>query len=246
MDCCPLQGFCQQLVGCLRDLQVATEAIDETCAGLFPCAAILENSRVLFQHADAQNAALLSTFVAKMFLSNPIECTDTTADYLLNQQPFRCPELEIEIYQPCQTRSCCFWTANSWTRNCILEYRVTHACDLLGVTDLAIILGLGDRGAKQQLQEAIVEAQYWALKNKLATTPVPASTFPPFPPDHAFHESVAEATIRSRFSIAPLRVLLIAVESFASLKAACAAVDVPPERFLALCQQYGINAVHLI
>jgi hypothetical protein len=246
MPKCNLTGFCQQLTKRLQEIGVDADAIDTTCAGVFPCQAVLENSRLLFQQVDTQNAAMMSLFVSKIFQNNPIECTDTNADYLLHQSPFRCPELEIEIYQPCRACSCSFWTPNAWTRNCILDYRVNHASDLLEVKEIAFLLDVGLPGARQRLGDAIAAARFWALKNKLANdTELAGDASAPLPlPAPA--ESAEETEIHTRFKIAPPRVLRIATESFASLKAASAAVAIQPDRFLSLCQQYSIPATHLV
>lgn len=237
--------------------------VDTICAGVFPCQAVLENSRLLFQQVDTQNAAVMSLFVSKMFQSNPIECTDINADFLLRHRPFRCAELEIDIYQACQVRSCSYWTPNSWTRNCIVDYfaetrqesatrpqsqKVNQVSDLLELKEIAFLLDVGIPGARQRLEEAFKEARFWALKDRIrkADELSEASSEPtPLPPQEAI-ESEEEAEIRARFKISSPRVIRIATESFASLKAASAAVAIQPDRFLSLCQQYSIPATHLV
>jgi hypothetical protein len=156
--------------------------------------------------------------------------------------------------------SCAFWTANSWTRNCILDYRVTfanpHAKDhirgLLEVKDLAFLLGLGLPEAKRQVNESIAAARYWALKNRLSAAAdadaagisddLPEDPEKPQDPP----ESDVEEVIHRRFGIGATRVLKIAVQSFATIKSAAQAVDVPDDVFLTLCMRHGIVATHLL
>jgi hypothetical protein len=260
MSTCMLKGFCTVLAKQLHEVGVDDTAVSTTYQDSFPCDAVLENSRLLFQHVDPSNAAAVSRFIQRLFPGTPVEPTDTTADFLLHQQPFRCTELDIEVYQPCSVKSCAFWTANAWTRNCILDYRITFANDhakdhtrgQLEPKDLAFLLGLGLPNAKQKVNDAIAAARYWALKNRLSTAAAAESAGlvetqpenPENPQDPP--ESAEEEIIHRRFGIGATRVLAIAVQSFATVKSAAQAVDVPPDVFLTLCMHHGIVATHLL
>lgn len=248
---CLLKGFCTVLAKQLHDIGVEATAISSECQDAFPCEAVLENSRLLFQHVDQGNAAVISAFVRQLFPDTPVTPTDTTADFLLHQQPFYCQELDIQIYQPCSVKSCAFWTANSWTRNCILDYRVNHVKDLLDVKDLAFLMGLGLPGARQKVNDAIAAARYWALKNRLSAVADAEAAGIAEPEEIVVStelsaESVLEEAIHVRFGIGAARVLRIAAQAFASVKSAAQAIDIPPDRFLTLCMQHGIVVTHLI
>jgi hypothetical protein len=226
----------------MRRVGVHATSIDITCSNNKPCESVYENTRVLAQHIDAKNACVVAEFVRDTFKGDvPIDTTDTALDRMLKSAAFQCPELHIDVYQPCTVRSCAFWTPNQWTRNCMLAYRVEHARDTLDLRELSFLLDESVSSIRTQMSHAVADARKWALVTKIEREEKPELVVG----GEAAAELPELSTIRAKFGLSPRRVVKIALESFATLKSAAQALGIAPEKFKAICEFFALPANHL-
>jgi len=225
----------------MRRIGIHLNSIDTTCTGGFPCETVHENTRVLAQHVDSKNAEVLAQFIKSLFQNNvPIDKTATALDRMLHSAPFHCPEIQIDIYQPCTVKSCSFWSPNQWARNCILCYRVDQSRDMLDNKELAILLNKNIGDIRAGVIKAIGEARTCALAARLEKEEAE--------PEIELNADVVPTeldVIRANFNLSPLRVLKIACDTFATIKSAAQALNISPDRFKSLCDFFQLPALHM-
>jgi hypothetical protein len=225
----------------MRRVGIHLNSIDTTCSGEFPCAVVHDNTRILAQHVDADNAGIVAEFVKGLFQGNvPIDTTETALERMFHTVAFQCPELHIDIYQPCTAKSCAFYSPNQWARNCILCYRVDHTRDMLDNKELSFLLdkSLGD--VRAGIAHAIGEARTCALAARLEKE----EKEPEVEGEEATVPTELDI-IRSNFHLSPQRVLKIACDTFATVKSAAQALNVSPDRFKSLCSFFRLSTAHL-
>jgi hypothetical protein len=110
------------------------------------------------------NAEHVTKAVQKIFSGTlPIDRTTTALSLAFDRPPFKCPELEINIRQPCSVQSCAFWTPREWTRNCIIYYMVDQNRDSLDLKELTILLGEETQTVRKRWNAAVAASSHTAM-----------------------------------------------------------------------------------
>jgi hypothetical protein len=266
---CELYSFCKALQGFLLKLGIGSNEIATECKGHFPCKSIDLNTQVLLQYTDATNTDAVMAWVKRLFGGKlPVENSTNVMDKMIHNPPFRCPEINLEIYQPCSIQSCSFHTNNVWTRNCILNYRVDHYCDALDLKELAFLLELPLQDLKARVNNILAKTRKWALKSKIEQEGIA---------DYAPVETKGMCCVCGREVVVPNqigeylycgvlcssrkppycidaeknfhlpveRILTICVNSFASVRPICHALGLSQVQLQHLCRQHHVDIANL-
>jgi hypothetical protein len=165
---CRAHKSCQQLRSLLLETGLE-EAEVRACPKIkvWPCSEMAGNARLLFQQATPPLAGKIVRFISTLF-PNPTAVFNQDVRQLLNESPFHCPEINVDIYQPCGVTSCAFHVVERrWTRNCILYYRVRHEKDSLSVNELAILLQQDVPVVRNELTRTLKSLSQGALKETI-------------------------------------------------------------------------------
>lgn len=267
---CSAFETCTTLRELLSELDTPPESIATVCAAEdfeeWPCAAFLENARVLYTVVSLDNAKDAVAFIASLF-PNRSSMISGKFHPLSDQTPFNCPELGVDIYQPCKVASCAFHTENDWTRNCILYYRLRQGREILNLNELSFLTkievsslrtlinktlkGLG-HGA---LKESIAQEQFDKRVTYLSTNNICVVCEGKAPSKKSAlvksgffycsrdcYKRKAPTVIRleREFELPIEQLLAMCVQKFSSIKNMCNALGVGQSVFLDLCNRYVI------
>jgi hypothetical protein len=165
---CPSYGICVDLRKLLKktggqaSVEKLCEAEDE-----WPCRFLLKNVQTLYGAVSPENAGDVLEFVSELF-ARPEQMVSTQFQRNAQRSPFHCPELDIDMYQPCAVSSCTFYTDNAWTMNCILFYRLHQGKEVLSLNELSFLLGKDVGGLRASLNKAFRSLGEAALKETIS------------------------------------------------------------------------------
>lgn len=166
MPTCKLSRVCGEIKRTLRRCG-ADHDIDDTCTGDGFCSAAINNARKLYHYVNTDTAKYVTKSIQKIFGGEfPIDRSTTVLDLAFNKPPFKCPELDINVRQPCSVSSCAFWTAREWTRNCIIYYMVDQNREGLDLKDLTILLGEETNSVRKRWNAAIALSSHRGMELK--------------------------------------------------------------------------------
>jgi len=165
---CPSYLACNDLRELLHLVGTPGDSIDWDCpigAG-WPCKSMVDNARCLYTEISPQNAEQVLRYISTLFVT-PEKMVSWDFEKLSRTAPFKCPELGIDIHQPCKVSSCTFYTDNHWTRNCILLYRLKQERDVLSLNELAFLLDRDVGSLRSQLNKSVRFLGQAALKETI-------------------------------------------------------------------------------
>ena len=140
------------------------------CNGSWPCPNLISNSREIFDTLTPDQVTPIFELLQEL---SPNKLPIRSSKSLLTEEPFPCPEIGISIYQPCQVKSCAFFTDHSWTRNCLLYYRVHQEVSQLSVSELAFLLKRSVGTIRKSLSSTMKLVRKAALKETISHQPEP-------------------------------------------------------------------------
>ena len=265
---CRAHKSCQQLRVLLIEAGLEENQV-KNCPEVrgWPCGEMLNNAQQLFQLVSPKIASQVVRFVSTLF-PDPSKVFSQDVRRLMNESPFHCPDIDIDIYQPCGVESCAFFTANRWTRNCVLYYRVRHERDTLSVNELSFLLGQDIPTIRNELTRTLKSLSQGALKETIVQEGVQ---------DQVTHLEVdtlccvcekpilfkGRRIVRSglvycsrvchvkkppvvigierTFGLPIARLLALCVDKFGSVKNMSGALGIGQNMFLDLCRRYSIS-----
>lgn len=143
----------------------------------WPCYEFPANLRLLGDTVNSESADAIIEFVEDLFEGHLEELYDAPRS-INNEPPFRCPEIDVDIYQPCNVSSCSFHTDQvPWSRNCILHYLARHDCyveragPVLTNHDLSILVGASPTSVRSAISKATARMRQGALKEEIQKEP---------------------------------------------------------------------------
>ena len=168
---CPSQDVCSDMCSSLLKFRLPEDFIELECPPgedvAWPCAAMLKNARSLYNCVSPSTAVETLELIKPLF-SSPEQLISSRFSQYLDDPPFHCPELNVDMYQPCLVTSCAFHTDNPWELNCILFYRLRHERDVLSLNELAFLLGHHVGVLRSRLNGIFRKLSYGALKEMIA------------------------------------------------------------------------------
>ncbi len=268
MPTCKLKRTCSRLKTLLRRLAVDDEVVAQTCDGTRPCHSAFDNAMLVTQHLNIDNANLVSDFLKHQHGGRlPIDNTNGSAQHIFEQRPFACPELGVEIRQPCCVESCAYWTNHRWTRNCILYYLVDQGRMGLDSKELSFLLHQTIPELRKHTNMVLAEMRRWALFNKTAQVDEEQ------PPDVVALEDCCvvcaaelqkgtvlkdgfqycsrtcldkrppvDLRIEQEFKLPVQRVVQICTSSFASKRPMCHALNCTTKQLDELCSRHDVDS----
>ena len=275
MPRCILKRDCSQLYELLRRIGVDESSIARECGVEGPCQAVFDNMLLVMHNLNVDNAQHVSDFLKARYEGRlPIDSSSSTLKQIFDLRPFQCPELDIKIRQPCQVHSCSYWTNHSWTRNCIMFYRIDQGRDSLDRKELTFLLDQTSTEIQKRINLVLAEMRRWALRNKTLDNdqdPAPSAPEPTMedccmvcaaPIDKgAIHKQgfrycgrecynqkpPLDFRIEQEFHQMPVaRVLRICIDSFAAKRPMCHALNVTSKQLDDLCNRYPVGISALI
>ncbi len=266
---CPSYLACNDLRELLHLVGAPKENVDWNCpiGASWPCQGMVENARLLYSEISPQNSEQALHYISTLF-ATPEKMVSWNFEKLSKIPPFRCPELGIDIYQPCKVSSCTFHTDNHWTRNCILFYRLKQDRDVLNINELAFLLNRDVGSLRTQLNKAFrflgqaalqetIERDYLdqqvelpkrslfcgACGKKVGTgrKAVRKSGFVYCNRDCAQERPPAVLKVERIFAVPLEELLEICLHRFSSVRNMCAALGISQPIFWEWCQKYSVE-----
>lgn len=266
MAACALKKSCSELHNLLRSMGVDEANILQECDEGGPCQAAFDNAMQMHYYLNVDNARCVSDFLKQRYSGRlPITSSGGTIKQIFDQRPFGCPELEIEIRQPCRVRSCSYWTNHSWARNCILLYRSDQGRESLDLKELTFLLDQTSTELRKRTNVILAEMRRWALRNKtehLDVTEMPTAAVEDCccvcvnkVGNGAIHKQglrycsrdchnrkpPLDFRIEQEFRLPVDRVLRICIDSFAAKRPMCHALNVTSKQLDDLCGRYEVE-----
>lgn len=266
---CSSYEVCKKLKSLLIELNVAEDDVADSCGDsiTWPCDSLLHNAQQLYDHVSTSNAAQVLEFIIPLF-SIREQLISKHFNPHSTELPFNCPEMGIDIYQPCLVTSCAFHTSDPWALNCILFYRLRHEHDTLNLNELSFLLDKDVGYLRSTLNKTFRQLSQGALKETIAreganelTVRVHSDTVCAVC-EHKL-EGRRRAIVKSGFVycsrecvrckppqvikleqelLLPIeRILDLCVQQFSSVKNMCAALGVGPSIFLRWCDHYSVE-----
>jgi len=269
---CPAHQECVKLAELLKSLAVVYDSVDahtSTCLDrtAWPCEVMLKNARSLYLSVDRSNYETVFQYLVGLF-SDKTMLLDYYVGDSLDKFSFTCPDIGIEIRQPCAVASCAFFSTNSWFKNCILYYRLRHERDVLSVNELSFLLNRDSTSVRSSISKTIQLLGGHALKDFITHESISGASRRL--PAVARVCSVCETSIpegdrgvvrggfcycsvgcvgvkpptalklEREFSLPINKILSICVSKFSSVKAMCSALSIGQSVFLSLCSRYDV------
>jgi hypothetical protein len=265
---CKAHKSCQQLRVLLTEAGLEEPEI-KSCPTpkIWPCDEMVTNARALFQLVSPGMASQVVRFISTLF-PDPSAVFNQDVRRLMNESPFHCPDIDIDIYQPCGVNSCSFHTANRWTRNCVLYYRVRHERDSLSVNELSFLLGQDVPTIRNELTRTLKSLSQGALKETIVQEgvqdqvthlevdtlccvcekPIVAKSRRVVRAGLVYCSRVCHQKkppvvvgIERTFGLPIARLLELCVDKFGSIKNMSGALGIGQNMFLDLCRRYDIS-----
>lgn len=265
---CPTYSVCKDLRKKLRKFGIPKEDVHSYCdaAAPWPCIHMVSNARLLYEVVSPANSQEVLEFIEPMFATRQQLISDRFADDY-KEEPFRCPELSVDIFQPCTATTCAFYTNNPWTRNCILYYRVRHGRETLNLNELSFLLGREVPVLRSSLNRTAKLLSHWAFKETIEREHLNEMVSRITPENvcvvcerrtdgtrrmlhkGGFHYCGRNCVrkkppqiirLEQEFSLPIERLLTLCVERFSSTKTMCAALGMGHTVFLSWCKRYSV------
>jgi hypothetical protein len=265
---CTLKRTCKALDNLLGEMGVEHPSF--VCNGTRPCRSIFDGVRLAYRYLNPDNAQIVAAFIRSLFGDTlPIARSTNAISQITENPPFHCPELDIDIYQPCQVKSCAYWTShNEWTRNCILYYFVDYQREELDVKELAFLLDETSIQIRSRTIHAMTKLRNLALKHKTRqeqlNRPVKIygngcsvcgkTTEKPYTYHSGYTYCSAacyskkpplDLQLETEFGLAAKRVLEVCIDSFIGRRPVCHALGVTTKQLNTLCARHCIDISHL-
>ena len=267
MSTCPWKRVCEPLWELLLRLDVDASSISQECRDDGPCHGVFDNIMLVTAHINVDNAYLVHEFLTALYGGQlPIDSAGGTIKQIFSQRPFGCPEIDVEIRQPCRVRSCGYWTNHAWTRNCILFYRIDQGRDSLDLKELTFLLDQTSTELRKRTNLILAEMRRWALHNKAEQLEIPTVMEPAVVGDRCCvcgnkidkgsvtkggfqycgracveHKPPLDFRIEQEFKLPVDRVLRICIDSFAARRPMCHALNVTTKQLEDLCGRHAIE-----
>jgi hypothetical protein len=262
---CRSYDVCQDLRKLLKKSKVSRAEISFNCEKTdpWPCHHMYSNARLLYNSISPENSAASLDFLATLFTS-PDKLIGQRFTQEANEAPFHCPDLDIDIYQPCEVKSCSFHTKNPWTLNCILFYRLRQGREVLSLNELAFLLDRDVGSLRTALNKTVRHLSSAALKETIARE-APDERSPIVLKDglcvscHRPVEDAPKPTTKSGYSYCskfcvdskppaavrleqelelPIRrILSLCIDRFSSVRNMCNALGIGPTVFISWCRK---------
>jgi hypothetical protein len=265
---CRIRHRCRTISRLLRRLDPDAVSELQQCDAKAPCQQAVDTALMVHHHINPENAELVGAAIQKIFDGKlPIDQT-TNSLVVLQKPPFMCPEIGLEIRQPCSVQSCSFWTDKSWTRNCILYYMHERDRDSLDLKEMTILLGDATGSIRKRLNDLVVQVRRNAMMLKTqqaaqdmvepensacATCGVEISGTPVLHGDVLYCSetcapvrSSVELQLEADFHLPAARVLAICMSNFFGLRHICHALNITTKQFQRLCADHEIDIQHLL
>ena len=231
------------------------------CNGEWPCPNLLDNAREIFHALTPDHPEPVLDLLQEMSEGKlPI----SSSKELLKENPFPCPELRVDVYQPCITRSCEFHIDHAWARNCIVYYRVYKETTKLTIEELELLLKRSRVEISKILKSTMKKLRNAALKETISQDSEDTITRLDPPDICVVCESTIEKPFRrttkyiycgdqcylfkppfiidleKEFNLQIVRLLQVCVNTFRSPKAIAHALGITPSKLTLLCNRYSI------
>jgi len=266
---CPSYVVCQDLRNLLKKFHVAKEDIADLCieSDTWPCSTMAHNVRLLYNSITPATTKEVLEFITPLFAQRE-QLISNRFNHRSTEPPFHCPELDIDMYQPCLASSCAFHTADPWSLNCILFYRLRHERDTLNLNELSFLLDKDVGMLRSLLNRTFKQLSHGALKETIAmdgSSEIVTRVHPENVCVVCEHkvESRHKMVVKSGFTYcgkkcarykppqvirleqeleSPIEsVLLLCVERWANVKSMCAALGIGPSVFVDWCKRYSVE-----
>jgi len=265
---CKSYQTCEELLELLRANGFGEDA-SPLCDGTgeWPCTSMVENARILYTSVTPDNVKDTLIFVSKLF-KDKSALHKKDMQELTKDAEFSCPEIGIDIYQPCSVTSCSFYTDNAWTNNCILCYRLRYGHEMLSLNDLSVLLKVDVVTLRTQLNKSLKSLSHGALKETIAQDgademithldvdrvcsvcekTIPDEQVPLVKADFTYcgddcyrYKPPVVLRIERDFGLPISSVLTLCIKKFSNLKSMSSAVGVGQPVFLNLCSRYSVD-----
>lgn len=232
------------------------------CNGEWPCPNLLDNAREIFHALTPDDPAPVMDLLQEMSKGKlPISSNRE----ILKEDPFRCSEIGVDIYQPCITRTCAFNVEHPWTRNCLLYYRVDKEKTKLTIEELELLLKRPRSEISKILKATMKKLRHAALKETISQDSEDTIVRMEPPDICVVCESTVEKPFRrttkyvycgdqcymfkppfiidleKEFELPVSRLLVVCVNTFRSPKAIAHALGITPAKLTVLCNRYSIS-----
>lgn len=259
--CSKVLNFLQEELGIEEDRLCSCEKEEN-----FPCRGLVSNLKVIFEAVGPESAQEVLDLVEDILPSEAGSEDEEPNLSIMDNPPFRCPELDIDIYKPCSVTSCAFHAEHPWARNCILYYMLRQERAHLTNNDLAFLLGSSPSALRSSVVQAMQKMRQGALKEEILKEPSLSMVTRLSPPNvcvvceswaekyysekdglyycsrACFQEKPpAVVRIESEFSLPIKRVLRLCTERFSAVSLMANAVGVTQSVFKDLCKKYEIE-----
>jgi len=266
---CASYEVCQDLRNLLLKFKVPKGELTELCDtsdATWPCSAMLHYVRQLYDNISPSNATEVLEFITPLFAKRE-QLVSSRFDQHSGDAPFHCPELDVDMYQPCLTTSCAFHTADPWALNCILFYRLRYERDTLNLNELSFLLNKEVGVLRSILNRTFRQLSQGALKETIARDgdselvlrvhsdnvcvvcehkiearrkTITKSGFTYCSKGCATYKPPQVIRMEQEFELPIERVLDLCVQRFSSVKNMCAALGVGPSVFSNWCDRYSV------
>jgi len=266
---CVSYPVCKDLRALLKKFGVPRDTVQTNCAPEeeWPCHFLVDNARLLYESILPENSEEALEFISKLFLKQE-HLIDENFKRTASEPPFYCPELELDVYQPCKVSSCSFHTHNPWTLNCILFYRLRQGRDALNLNELSFLLSQDVSVLRSQLNKSFRQLSQGALKETIDRE-TREERITRLNPQHVcvvcerrienkrklvkksgFHYCSQECAnlkpppiikLEQEFKLPIDKILHLCVEKFSNVKYMCSALGVSASAFEAWCQKHQVK-----
>lgn len=231
------------------------------CNGGWPCSNLLNNAREIFHALTPEFPEPVQDLLQELSQGQlPI----SSSRELLKEDPFPCPELGIDIYQPCVVRSCEFHIDHAWTRNCIIYYRVYKETTRLSIEELELLLKRNRTEISRILKSTMRKLRHAALKETInqeaentivrldppnVCTVCESAVDKPYQRTNKYVYCGTQCylfkppfivDLEKEFNLPIGRLLKVCANTFRSSKAVSHALGITPSKLNHLCHRYSV------
>jgi len=153
---CEFTDICTSVSKLVEKLSKRNDTI-QTCTKSGPCFELLSRLQYI---GEAISPASVETVLEYIGAYLP----DPGVYSLEDVKPFKCTEIDLDIYVPCTVSSCMFHTMNRWTGNCIIRYIYSQNKQDLDVNEIRFLLGITQAQFRRITNSAITKLQKLALR----------------------------------------------------------------------------------
>jgi len=267
---CLSRDTCTRIIDMLLEAGVQDVDVSTVCeSDAWPCSSMYQNALLLFNSISADNYYDVLEFISKLFTNKRVLLGKEFDPYSTDPSPtFHCPEIDIDLYQPCSVDSCSFFTNNPWTKNCILNYRLRHERETLSLNELSFLLGRDVGSLRADINKALKGLSHGALKELIASenfddmvtrikvdrvcvvcerriperTRIINKSGLVYCSQECYKDKPPTVIrIEEDFSLPIAKVLDLCSQRFSNIRNMCSAVGVGQAVFIDMCDRYGVQ-----